>query len=741
MRKLTTLLAAMLLLGAVPALANDWAYWRGPEQDGICREKGLVDDWDPETGKNVLWKSDIGGRATPIVLDGRVYLNCRTYHDVNDPEEKVHAREQVVCWEAETGEVLWRDQFNVFQTDIPSPRVGWASMVGDEETGNVYMHSVSGIFRCYTPEGKVVWEHSLFEKYGKISGYGGRTQTPIIDENRIIVSYLATNWGDMKGPAPKHYYYAFDKKDGRLLWISAPGGKPYDTNYSAPIIRVIEGVRMLIGGNSDGGIHAINARTGQYLWSFRMSKRGLNASPVVAGKYVYISHGEDNIDAVTFGRIQCIDATGRGDVTDTHGVWRIDNIKAGYTGLLVKDGILYVVTDTGKLYAFDAEKGDELWQHTLGTVGKGSPVWADGKIYVMEVNGNIHILEPSREGCKTLSHVELDAKDGVGTDEIYASPAIANGRIYFVTRDRTFCVGKKDHEVKSAPIPPLDEEKPPQDEIALVQIYPYEATLWSGDSVDYTVHAFDKNGRELKLKLETEIQPGDAFAGAKVDGQKVTFHATDKAQAGTLTVKVGDHTATARARVFPPLPWKWDFEGYTGKQVPPAWIRAFIKLQPEQIGDTTALVNRPGKGRPSNFWWIGPPEMSGYTVQSDVYVKEARRRMPSIGITVNRYNLIIKGNLQKITIQSWQPHLRMAQEKSFRWDPEKWYTMKLKVDIDQEEKSAVVRGKVWERGTEEPAEWTIEATDPHANLNGSPGLYTYVLADAYFDNVIVKKED
>ena len=127
----------------------------------------------------------------------------------------------MVCWD-EDGTELWRDEFNVFKTDIPAPRVGWAAMCGDEETGYVYSHSVCGMLKCYSPDGKIVWEKSLFEEYGKISGYGGRTQTPIIDEDRLIVSFLATNWGDMKGPAPKHYYYAFDKKTCLLYTSPSP---------------------------------------------------------------------------------------------------------------------------------------------------------------------------------------------------------------------------------------------------------------------------------------------------------------------------------------------------------------------------------------------------------------------------------------------------------------------------------------------------------------------------------------
>ena len=76
-------------------------------------------------------------------------------------------------------------------------------MAGDPETGNVFVHSVSGLFRCYSPKGKVLWETSLAEDFGKISGYGGRTQTPIVDENRVIVSFLQLNWGKTAVPPPK----------------------------------------------------------------------------------------------------------------------------------------------------------------------------------------------------------------------------------------------------------------------------------------------------------------------------------------------------------------------------------------------------------------------------------------------------------------------------------------------------------------------------------------------------------
>lgn len=722
------------LCTAVPAIAADWESWRGPEHNGMSRETGLVESWDLESGKNVLWESPIGGRAAPIVIDGRVYLNCRTNHNVaaGNPE-LIHAQEQVVCRDAATGKVIWEDKFNVTQTDIPAPRVGWAPMTGDSETGNVYMHSVGGIFRCYDRDGKILWQHLLGEEYGKISGYGGRTQAAIIDEDRIIVGFFGLNWGRNGAPPPKPSYYAFDKRTGDLLWVSAFGGRPLDTTYSNPVIAVIEGQRLLIAGAADGAIHAINSRTGSHVWTFDMSKRGLNATPVVDGHLVYIAHGEDNIDSLEFGRVQCIDGRGKGNITATNSVWRKDGIKAGYTALMVNDGVAYVVADTGKLHAFDSKTGEELWDYTLGTVGKGSPVMADGKMYVMEVNGNIHILKPSRERCESLSKVHLMAANGEGDDEIYGTPAISDGRVFFATRDRTICIGNE-NAGKASPveIPPLKEAEVGT-EVALIQVHPYEIYTYGGGERQYKVLGFDANGG-LIGEVDAELSLPEGVQGVTLDGNTVTVAADAPEQAFEITAKSGEFDSYTRLRTLPPLPWKWDFEGYTGKKVPPTWVNAFLKLSPEQLDGSTVLSKSPAISAES---WLGVPEMSGYTVQADVYMKEVKRKLPSIGLIAQRYNLIVKANTGKLSVQCWAPHLRMAKEIRFRADPDVWYTMKMTVKIEDD--GAHVLGKVWKRGEDEPEEWTIEAIDPHPNTSGSPGLYTYALAPCYFDNVMVSE--
>ena len=131
-----------VLLGGAAAADNqpadplDWPYWRGPEYNSISRETGLPDTINPEGGEgsNLLWKrEDLGGRSTPIVLRGKLYTILRA-----DPETPTEG-ERVVCVDAVSGKLIWEARHNVWSSDVPDTRVGWSSVAGDPETGNVYV--------------------------------------------------------------------------------------------------------------------------------------------------------------------------------------------------------------------------------------------------------------------------------------------------------------------------------------------------------------------------------------------------------------------------------------------------------------------------------------------------------------------------------------------------------------------------------------------------------------------------
>jgi outer membrane protein assembly factor BamB len=135
---------------------------------------------------------------------------------------------------------------------------------------------------------------------------------------------------------------------------------------------------------------------------------------------------------------------------------------------------------------------------------------------------------------------------------------------------------------------------------------------------------------------------------------------------------------------------------------------------------------------------IGPADWSGYTIEVDVRGREQRRQRGDVGLINQRYGLVLFGNGQKLELQPWQAADEMTVRVPFKWDPDAWYRMKLRVD-NQPNGETLVRGKVWKASDAEPAAWTIEKTDTIPHRAGSPGIYGDGIADVYFDNLKVYK--
>jgi outer membrane protein assembly factor BamB len=720
--------AASLFLGAATAHTAEWPHWRGPNQDGSSPETGLVSSWEPG-GNNMVWRADFVGRSTPVVLNGRVYVIGRGGKDITE-------QERVTAFDAGTGEVAWEHRFNVFHTTIPFNRVGWASLAGDAETGNIYAHGVQGLFICLDKNGKVLWERSLTEEYGRISGYGGRTNTPFIDGDLVIVSYLNTAWGKLG--IPRHRYYAFDKNTGELVWVSTPGGQPLDTTYSTPVVAEVNGQRLLICGNADGAVYALKVQTGEKVWGFALSKRGINSSVAYADGRVFASHSEENLDNTSLGRVVAIDATTQGDAAE---VWRYDDITVGYASLATHGGRVYFIDNSANLHCVDAASGKEHWSTNIGTVGKGSPIVADGKVYATEVNGHFSIVDAISGELLDKDQVQVKGEDRFA--EIYGSPAIAYGRIYFATEEGVYCLGDKNQKLKitKGQLPAGPQKAPKGTEIAHLQLVPFEVLAKPGDKVEYELRAFDAHGRFIKKTKATwsleRVQGKINKKGKLSIGKKAPAHV------GHVVAKMGALEARARVRIIPSLPWKEDFGSLSAEQgknrAPGHWVAAGRFKVTEKDGNKMLVKPPAPSGLHRSQVYIGPATKKGYTIQADMLSERKRRIRPDMGLIAGRYILDMQGNHQRLQLRSWTSDLRMAKTIDFAWDTDVWYTAKLRVDL--EDGQAVVRGKVWPRDQAEPAAWTIEVVDPLPNPHGSPGIYGYSPANVYYDNLNVWKSE
>jgi outer membrane protein assembly factor BamB len=719
------------LLWAAAALAGDWAAWRGPYQNGVSMETGL-----PSSTKDILWRIPYGGHSTPVIVDGRIYA-------INLTGEGITEQEQVFCVDAATGKDIWHYKFNCFHTDVANSRVGWSSVAVDPETGNVYANGVQGLILCLDGKtGKLIWSKSSMELFGRVSGYGGRTYTPLIDEDRVIVAFNNSSFGSLAPGA--HRFLALDKKTGDILWWGTPGGRPEDPTYSNPVIGVIDGQRLVIAGNADGYLHALKSRTGEKVWGFATSQRGLNSSPVVEGDRVYITHSEENYEGTLMGSVICINGRGHGDITKTNVLWRHDGIEAGFASPLLRAGRIYVMSNKGELFCFDALDGKQLWRIQAGRSGKGSPVWADGKIYLTTQEGTFLILEDQGDSCKLIDKIDFAEGDKKGT-EIFCGPAISDGRIVVFTMTEMICFGANDAKPQPVPAEKLPAEAPPEKTPATLLVRPAEVLLSPGETVQFQTIAYDRYGNCLgpvaaNMALPAKLGKGDghgAFSAGKHGGIGEVKAELDSP--GGRLVGVG------RVRVVPDLPITEDFESFKDGDVIGWWSGASkakyvvetldgSKVLKKISNDLGPIINR-------SLVFITPPIAAGYTVEADIRGAKQGIRRGDAGVVNDRYVLeLIAG--RKARVVSWVARSRegprFEKQIDFPWAPDKWYRLELKVDVvDNQGK---VFAKIWPRNETEPKEWTIEATDPQPNYEGAAGIYANsTMAPVFFDNVKVYK--
>jgi hypothetical protein len=256
---------------------------------------------------------------------------------------------------------------------------------------------------------------------------------------------------------------------------------------------------------------------------------------------------------------------------------------------------------------------------------------------------------------------------------------------------------------------------------------------------------FNARGQHLRDVPAGEAQFAVDGRGSVSSDGKYTAPGDAGHECALVTCKVGNLTGSARVRMTPPLPWAFDFND--AQAVPLSWIGGRVRWEVRQgEGGDKYLAKKnllPTPKDPNNklgtrsFVWMGPIDLSDYTIQADVQLTEDAGRLPDIGVINGRYQLTIRGMDKKLRLDTWTTsEFRTHAEADFEPEPGIWYTLKLTVTAEADQASA--RGKLWRRGSLEPDDWTIEMVDRSPNLQGTPGIFgKSEVAEVYLDNVYV----
>jgi outer membrane protein assembly factor BamB len=409
---------AVVVFSLTVANADNWPQWRGPTMNGVSSEKNLPSKWTVQ--ENVAWKLPMPGwsGSTPVIWRDRIFLN------VADADSLY-----LWCVDKAKGTVVWKKPLGTGNVKMRKQNMSSPSPVTDGKY--VYVMTGTGMLKGFDFNGNELWARDIQKDYGEFGLNWGYASSPLLFNNSLYVQVLH----GMKTDDPS-YVLRIDAKNGKTFWkVERPTNAQHESpdSYSTPaLLRVGVNSEIVITGGDCVTGH--DPATGKELWR----ANGLNpdsnpsyrivASPVIFDDIIYAPSRVRPLLALKAG--------GRGDISSSHVLWSTANGPDVPTP--VTDGkYFYVVNDRGIMWCLDAKTGAEIYAQKRIKPGtySGSPVLADGKIYVTNEEGLTTVVKAG-PAFEVLAENALD-------DYCLSSPAISDGQIFIRTAQNLYCIGKK----------------------------------------------------------------------------------------------------------------------------------------------------------------------------------------------------------------------------------------------------------------------------------------------------------
>ncbi|HET7113237.1 MAG TPA: PQQ-binding-like beta-propeller repeat protein [Pyrinomonadaceae bacterium] len=417
--------------------AGNWPQWRGPDGSGISTEKNLPAEWTAT--KNIKWKTPIDGRghSSPIVWGNKIFLTTAIEGDVvpgakaakhvlGDKEfvhpDSVGANKKhtfkVIAINRDNGKILWQSvAWEGTPYDDRHRKSSYAASTPATDGKMVYaFFGAEGLY-AFDFNGKLAWKAQL----GNLGNLGMGTGTsPILFENLVIVQC-----DEEEGAAS--FIVALDKKTGKEVWKTP---RKVQVSWSTPLlVKTAKRAELITSGTES--IISYDPATGKELWTHKGVESNAIPSPVANSEMVYLVAGFPAKIAMA------IRLGGSGDLTGTPNVpWQHAKGTAYVPSPILYGDYLYLTTDRGILTCIDAKTGEIKYEGgriPIPATFTASPVAFDGKILMTSEDGDTFIV---KAGPKH----EIIGTNSVG-EPVYASPAIADGRIYIRGEKHIYAIG------------------------------------------------------------------------------------------------------------------------------------------------------------------------------------------------------------------------------------------------------------------------------------------------------------
>ena len=407
MRRCVVLLVIGLLTQSIRG-GDNWPDFRGPACNGRSDSVGLPIEWS-ET-QNIKWKTPIHdlGWSSPVVWGDQIWLTTA---------DKEGHQMYAVCVSFETGRIIY--DVKVFEEKEPqriNTRNSYATPSPVVEPGRVYAHFGTFGTACLdTKTGKILWQRRDLN----CEHMQGPVSSPVLFGDLVILHLEGTD---------VQFIAALKKATGETVWRIERPKEWYSTvepiarkAYSTPIVIEVGGRPQLISSGSQG-CHAYDPCTGGEFWQIWYGDDSTISRPIANKELVFVNTGS------VHPRLWAVRPDGRGDVSNSGVVWKIEKNIPGESSPVIVDDLIYIVDDKGTATCIEAKTGKIIWQEQLEGEYGASPVYADGRVYFFNKEGKTTVIKQGRT-------FKIVATNQLG-DGFMASPAIVGKSL--ILRSKTY---------------------------------------------------------------------------------------------------------------------------------------------------------------------------------------------------------------------------------------------------------------------------------------------------------------
>ncbi|MEZ6093009.1 MAG: PQQ-binding-like beta-propeller repeat protein [Pirellulaceae bacterium] len=476
-------------------VTGDWPMWGGSLDRNMASEAtGISLDFDLKAQTNVKWVANLGTQTygNPVIANGKVYVG--TNNGAEYRENHKGDRGIVLCFNEEDGSFIWqltREKLEIGQVmDWPEQGICSSPFV---EGDRMWVVTNRCELMCLDTEGftdgendgpfqdevdaeqhdaDIIWSIDMIEALG-VFPHNLATSSPIVVDDKVfIITSNGVEEAHLEVPSPfAPSFIAVNKETGELIWENdAPGDRVLHGQWSSPAVGEVNGETLVFFPGGDGICYALNADDGEIRWTFDLnpkdtkwelgglgSRNNIIGTPVFYDNSVLLAVGQDPEHGEGTGHFYRIDATKTGDISpelgeinskgspnaDSGQIWHYGGVddegenifRRTMSTASVHDGTVYMSDLSGFLHCLDFETGKRHWAFDMKSAIWGSPMYADGKVFIGTEDGRLMVFAADTSEPKVIKQF-----DTINFSSVYSTPVFANGNMYLTDRSRLYCV-------------------------------------------------------------------------------------------------------------------------------------------------------------------------------------------------------------------------------------------------------------------------------------------------------------